>query len=52
MSISRGKRAFTFEQRGSEQDEKALREAQLLTDKPIIYCANVDESGLRKIRPC
>ena len=44
--LGEGKRAFTFEQRGSEQDEKALREAQLLTDKPIIYCANVDESGV------
>ena len=47
--LGEGKRAFSFDQRGGEVEEKALREAQLLTDKPIIYCANVDEAGLSEM---
>jgi GTP-binding protein YchF len=44
--LGEGKPAVSFPDRESELFKKLLRECPLLTDKKIIYCANVDESGM------
>src|SRR6056297_1133038 len=41
--LGEGKPAVSFPERESELFKKLLRECPLLTDKKIIYCANVDE---------
>ena len=42
--LSQGRPARSFEVPGAQAD--ALRESFLLTDKPVLYVANVDEAGL------
>lgn len=44
--LDAGNPARTFERSESDPVNKALLELQLLTDKPVIYCANVDEESL------
>jgi hypothetical protein len=43
-TLSAGKNARTL--RMDAEDKKAIEDLQLLTDKPVIYVANVDESAI------
>ncbi|EPR37637.1 GTP-binding protein YchF [Desulfovibrio sp. X2] len=44
--LGRGEPAATFPGRDEERAEALLKELRLITDKRVIYCANVDEAGL------
>lgn len=44
--LGSGRMAHAFEGRDSEKGRVVFRELQLLTDKQVIYCCNVDETGL------
>jgi GTP-binding protein YchF len=44
--ISEGKPVIAFEDRDTDLFRELLRECPLLSDKKIIYCANVDEDGM------
>ena len=44
--LGEGKTVITFPDRDSELFKKLLKECPMLTDKKIIYCANVDEDGM------
>ena len=44
--LGAGKMVYTFEDRESDMAMRLLNEVQFLTDKPVIYCCNVDEAGL------
>ncbi len=44
--LGEGKMAHSFPERDSDAGKSIFREMQLLTDKKVIYCCNVDEDGL------
>ncbi|MDR1242097.1 MAG: redox-regulated ATPase YchF [Deltaproteobacteria bacterium] len=44
--LNQGKSAFLFQGKKSEALEKCMRELSLLSAKPVIFCANVDEAAL------
>lgn len=44
--LGEGKMAHSFPDRDTEAGRRLFREMQLLTDKKVIYCCNVDEDGL------
>ncbi len=44
--LGSGRMAHAFPDRQTEAGRRAFKELQLLTDKPVIYCCNVDEAGL------
>jgi GTP-binding protein YchF len=44
--LGEGKPAISFPDHDSELFRKLLRECPLLTDKKLIYCANVDENAM------
>ena len=44
--LGAGKMVHAFEDRESDLAKRLLGETQFLTDKPFIYCCNVDEAGL------
>jgi len=44
--LGEGKPVIAFPDRDTELFNKLLKESPLLTDKKIIYCANVDEDGM------
>lgn len=44
--LNDGKNASTFTGSGSEQLKRCMDELSLLSAKPVIFCANVDEEGL------
>lgn len=44
--LNEGKSALTFSGSGSDTLKQCLRELSLLSSKPVIFCANVDEDGL------
>ncbi|MBN2161757.1 MAG: redox-regulated ATPase YchF [Pontiellaceae bacterium] len=44
--LGEGKMAHSFPERDSEAGKRLFKEMQLLTDKKVIYCCNVDEEGL------
>jgi GTP-binding protein YchF len=44
--LGAGKMVHAFEDRESDLAVRLLGETQFLTDKPFIYCCNVDEAGL------
>jgi GTP-binding protein YchF len=46
--LGSGAMAHSFADRGSERGRAVFREVQFLTDKPVIYCCNVDEAGLQE----
>jgi GTP-binding protein YchF len=46
--ISDGRPVSTFEDRDTELFVRLLKECPLLSHKKIIYCANVDEDGMRE----
>ncbi|MBL7012549.1 MAG: redox-regulated ATPase YchF [Kiritimatiellales bacterium] len=48
IHLGEGKPAISFPGRNSELFKKLLKECPLLTDKKIIYCANVDEAAMAK----
>jgi hypothetical protein len=44
--LGEGRMAHAFPERGSDEGRRLFKEMQLLTDKQVIYCCNVDEDGL------
>lgn len=46
LHLGEGRPALAFDAKESELGQQFYRESLLLTDKKIIYCANVDEDGL------
>ena len=44
--LGSGKMAVDFEEQNTEIGKAIFKEVQLLTDKKVIYCCNVDEDGL------
>jgi GTP-binding protein YchF len=44
--LGAGRPAVSFSERDSDEMIAFLKESPLLTDKKIIYCANVDEAGM------
>ncbi len=44
--LGEGKMAHSFAEKDSDAGRTVFKEMQLLTDKKVIYCCNVDESGL------
>ncbi|HNX53796.1 MAG TPA: redox-regulated ATPase YchF [Pontiellaceae bacterium] len=44
--LGEGKPAVSFPEHDTDDMKALLKESPLLTDKKIIYCANVDESGM------
>lgn len=44
--LGEGKMAHSFADRNTEAGKSIFKEMQLLTDKKVIYCCNVDEDGL------
>jgi hypothetical protein len=44
--LGEGKPAAGFPEHDTDEMKNLLKESPLLTDKKIIYCANVDESGM------
>lgn len=44
--LGEGKMAVDFPEHDTELVKKIFKESQFLTDKKVIYCCNVDESGL------
>ena len=44
--LEKGEPAASFPGRDDERARELMREVRLLTDKPFIYCANVDDAGL------
>jgi GTP-binding protein YchF len=44
--LGAGKTVISFENHDTELFKKLLKECPMLTDKKIIYCANVDEDGM------
>ena len=44
--LGEGRMAHSFPERETEAGRSIFREMQLLTDKKVIYCCNVDEGGL------
>ncbi len=44
--LGAGKMAVEFEGKSKEAGKIIFKESQFLTDKKVIYCCNVDESGL------
>jgi GTP-binding protein YchF len=44
--LGEGKPAVSFSERDTDDLKAFLKESPLLTDKKIIYCANVDETGM------
>jgi hypothetical protein len=49
--VAAGHPASEFRERLDDEAEAALREARLLTRKPALFCANVDEAGLSRADP-
>ncbi len=46
--LGEGKPAVSFPEHDTDEMKVFLKESPLLTDKKIIYCANVDEAGMAK----
>jgi ribosome-binding ATPase len=46
--LGEGRMAVAFEGQDSELVQSIFKEMQFLTDKKVIYCCNVDESGLQE----
>ncbi len=46
--LGSGKLAHDFAERESDQGRLLFKEMQFMTDKKVIYCCNVDESGLHE----
>jgi GTP-binding protein YchF len=46
--LGEGRMAHAFPERETDIGEGIFREMQLLTDKKVIYCCNVDEDGLQE----
>jgi GTP-binding protein YchF len=46
--LGEGEPARSFEGRDREDVGPIFREMQLISDKPVIYCCNVDEAGVRE----
>jgi len=44
--LGEGRMAHAFPERDTDAGRRIFREMQLLTDKQVIYCCNVDEDGL------
>ncbi|MDK2857309.1 MAG: ribosome-binding ATPase [Verrucomicrobiota bacterium] len=44
--LGEGNPAIRFSERDTDEIQAVLKEVPLLTDKKIIYCANVDEAGM------
>lgn len=44
--LGEGKPVISFENHDTELFKKLLKECPMLTDKKLIYCANVDEDGM------
>jgi len=49
--LSEGLPASTFPEKESEKAQALMKEIRLLTDKPVIYCANVNESSMSSDLP-
>ena len=49
--LGEGRPVVSFPERNTDDIKALLKESPLLTDKKIIYCANVDEAGMTSDNP-